>query len=66
MQQVNAVSLLSIEILLKEYDVSTRLNRLMLLNIYKELLDKIDLTQAASEFVKNSDHREHIFGHFYP
>ena len=50
------------EVLFKEYHA--RLNHLMLLNIYKELLDNIDLTQSATEFVRNSEHRQHIFGNF--
>ena len=42
----------------------TRLNHLMILNIYKEILDCMDLTAVANEFVQGSEHRLHIFGKF--
>ena len=50
----------------KQQKVENRkmLNHLMILNTYKELLDNIDLTTAASEFVRNSEHHHQIFGHF--
>lgn len=41
-----------------------RLNNLMILNIYKEELDKLDLCAIANEFVKQSDHRSSVFGTF--
>ena len=34
-------------------------------NIYKDMLDKVDLTQAAIEFVRGSDHSQRIFGNFF-
>lgn len=41
-----------------------RLNHLMLLNIHKEQLDDLDLKIVANEFVRESDHRQRIFGTF--
>lgn len=53
---------------LKTYLQSTmgqsRLNHLMVLNVYKEVLDKLDLTTVANEFVQGSEHRLHVFGTF--
>ena len=37
---------------------------LMTLNIYKDMLDKMDLTQAALEFVRGNEHRQKGFGNF--
>lgn len=34
-----------------------RLNHLMVLSIYKELLDGLDLIAAANEFARESEHR---------
>ena len=42
----------------------SRLNSLMTLNIYKELTEKLDVTVIANEFVKNSEHRQRVFGTF--
>ncbi len=41
-----------------------RLNHLMVLNVYKEELDNLDLTIVANEFVQGSEHRLQIFGKF--
>ena len=41
-----------------------RLNHLMILNVYKELLDNIDLKAIANLFVQGSEHRLTIFGTF--
>jgi len=42
-----------------------RFNNLMILNIYKEELDSIDLISIAKEFLKtNKDYRYRIFGEF--
>ena len=41
-----------------------RLNYLMILNIYKEQLDDVDLSSIANEFVCGSEHRMHVFGKF--
>ena len=53
---------------LKSYLRSTmgqgRLNHLMLLSIYKDLLDGLDLKVIASEFVRESEHRQRVFGDF--
>ena len=38
-----------------------RLNYLMILNIYKEQLDDVDLSSIANEFVCGSEHRMHVF-----
>ena len=37
---------------------------LMILNIYKEQLDDVDLSSIANEFVCGSEHRMHVFGKF--
>ncbi len=53
---------------LKSYLRSTmgqaRLNHVMLLNMYKERLDKLDLIATANEFVRGSEHRLQLFGNF--
>ena len=41
-----------------------RLNHAMVLAIYKEALDKLDMTAVANEFVSKSEHRKRFFGHF--
>ena len=41
-----------------------RLNHLMVLNIYKEQLDKLDLMAIANEFVSGNEHRLRFFGKF--
>ena len=41
-----------------------RLNHLMLLNIYIEKLDGLDLKVIANEFVRESEHRQRLFGTF--
>ena len=39
-----------------------RLNHVMLLHIYKEKTDKIDLTKVATKFVSVNDRRRTFFG----
>ena len=34
----------------------------MTLNIYKDMLDKMDLTQPAIEFVRGDEYRQRVFG----
>ena len=41
-----------------------RLNHLMLLSIYKDLLDGLDLKVIANEFLQESEHRQCVFGDF--
>lgn len=41
-----------------------RLNNLMILNIYKEELDKLDLRVVANDFVAANEHRLSVFGTF--
>ena len=41
-----------------------RLNHVMILNIYKELLDKLDLRALVKEFVGSNEHRLSVFGKF--
>ena len=41
-----------------------RLNHLMVLSIYKEMLDGIDLHTTANNFVQGSEHRLCVFGKF--
>ena len=70
MVATNAISekLFSVMCHVKSYLWSTtwqeRLNHVMLLNIYKEQLDKLDLVAIANEFVGESDHRKRCFGTF--
>ena len=39
-----------------------RLNNLMVLHVYKDITDKIDLQKIATEFIGDSEHRLKIFG----
>ena len=39
-----------------------RLNHLMILHVYKDRADKIDLVDVANQFVEWKDNRVHIFG----
>ena len=53
----------------KNYLINTRcqvtFNNLMILNIYEEELDALNLTDKAKEFVQSkNDHRYKIFGDF--
>ena len=41
-----------------------RLNNLMILHIYKERTDSLDLTQCIKDFTLGSDHRTDLFGRF--
>ena len=41
-----------------------RLNNLMILNIYKEQLDNLDLRVVANDFVAGNEHRLSVFGTF--
>ena len=41
-----------------------RLNNLMVLYVYKDMLDDMDLKSIANEFVKGSEHRLSAFGNF--
>ena len=42
----------------------TRLNHTMVLHIYKEMLDDLELNSVANEFVQKSEHRLSVFGKF--
>ena len=41
-----------------------KLNHVMVCNLYKDMLDRVDVTVAANEFVQGSEHRLSIFGKF--
>ena len=41
-----------------------QLNNCMILHIYKEKTDEIDLTKVAKEFISANDRRKLFFGHF--
>ena len=41
-----------------------RLNHIMVLHIYKELVDGFDLNAVANEFTRESEHRLSVFGKF--
>ena len=70
MPAMNATSERSFSVLrrLKSYLQSTmsqpRLNHVMVLSIYKELLDELDLYAVANEFVGSSEYRLRLFGTF--
>lgn len=70
MPATNAVSewLFSAKRRLKSYLRNTmgqaRLNHLMVLNIFKERLDDLDLNAIANESVWGSEHRLRVFGNF--
>ena len=50
------------EIMFKEHYVyQSRLNHVLMLNIYTEKFVNIDITQTATEFVKNSEHCQRIW-----
>ena len=40
------------------------LNHLMLLSIYRDSLDRLELSEIASAFVKENKHRLRVFGDF--
>ena len=44
--------------------VQSRLNHIMLLSIYKDRVDNLDLEMIGDEFVHCSEHRLQKFGHF--
>ena len=70
MPATNAASERSFSVMrrIKSYLRSTmtqpQLNHLMILNVYKEILDKIDLKDIANQFVQGNEHRLTIFGTF--
>ena len=69
MPETNATSERSFSVLrrLKSYlpwAMQTRLNHVMVLSIYKELLDELDLYAVANEFVGSSEYMLRLFGTF--
>ncbi len=42
----------------------TRLNHLMIIDIYKDIVKTIDLSEVAKEFVGSNENRLRVFGHF--
>ena len=70
MPATNAVSERSFSTMkrIKSYLRSTigqvRLNNLMILNIYKDELDVLDLRVVANDFVAGNEHRLSVFGTF--
>ena len=70
MPATNAISerLFSVMRRVKSYLRSTmgqaRLNHVMILAIYKEQVDKLDLIAIANEFVSGNEHRLRFFGKF--
>ena len=43
----------------------TRLNSTMILSVHKEYTDQRDLVDIGNEFVRESHHRENVFGTFF-
>ena len=44
--------------------VQSRLNHMMLLSMYNDRVDNLDLEMIGDEFVRGSEHRLRHFGHF--
>ncbi len=42
----------------------TRLNHLMIIDIYKDIVKTMDLSEVAKEFVGSNENRLRVFGHF--
>ena len=42
----------------------TRLNHLMILHVHKDITDSLNLNDIGNEFVRCSEHRYSVFGHF--
>ena len=42
----------------------TRLNHLMILHVHKDITDSLNLNDIGNEFVRSSEHRLSVFGHF--
>ena len=42
----------------------TRLNHLMILHVHKDITDSLNLNDIGNEFVRCSEHRLSVFGHF--
>ena len=42
----------------------TRLNHLMILHVHKEKTDSLNLHDVGNKFVRCSEHRLSVFGHF--
>ena len=42
----------------------TRLNHLMILHVHKDITDSLNLNDIGNEFVRCSEHRLSLFGHF--
>jgi hypothetical protein len=41
-----------------------RLNHAMVLNVYKEMVDELDMLAVANVFVGDNEHRLRLFGTF--
>ena len=59
-------SLRRIKTYLRSTMSQSRLNNVMMLHIHKERTDQLDLIELGNAFVKNSNHRETLFGNFVP
>ena len=44
----------------------TRLNNIMILHVHKSLTDQMNLVDIGNEYVRESSHREGLFGNFVP
>ena len=44
--------------------IQNRMNNTIILNTYKEGLDKLDMIQVANEFCRECDQRKTVFGKF--
>ena len=70
MPPTNAISersfsaLRRVKIYLRSTMKQTRLNHLMILHVHKEKTDSLNLHDNGNEFVRCSEHRLSVFGHF--
>ena len=54
-----------LKIYLRSVMLQERLNHLLLLHVQMERTENLDLRAVAEEFVRLSEHRLSVFGHFY-
>ena len=59
-------SLRRVKTYLRATMTQSRLNNIMMLHIHKECTDQLNLIDLGNAFVRNSHHRETLFGKFLP
>ena len=58
----NFLKLRTIKTYLRSKMSPKRLNHFMILGLYTDMVDKLDLTEIAEEFIKTNERREKVFG----